>query len=725
MALVAVGLLWHFRYGLGFRAIRVVDPVVRRWAAREVERLSDGVYHLEASRIRVDTDQRRIGVDTVLLSTDSPANRRRKEPLPTVTLRFTGCALDGVDLDRLSAGQGLAIGQAGCESVDITAVVPPRVSVDTSGSFLSLRQEIRLGRGVPSIRVDSIAFPSVSVALGIEGRTGRRTNLAFDRLMVSIDSFDYRNNMPVKDRRTLYSRNVSLHLEAFRGDREKSDRLEIAAINADLANGSFAMDGFAWEPLPGAFADSLGLSQLELDTLRLDGVDWRAFLTNGDAVLQRMLVKGFRVALDEVASGGAAAPSSDTLAPAERWVLERTLRTINRGVRLDQFIAEQVRVLQPIDGSDAVIEADSLSLGGVLFGFDPAQWDGSVPLGPVMLSAAGVNRNWRENHTGLDHLTLDLAAGSALVRGLSHGPMGSDADFVRRHRWRTDRVLIKVDSLALAGINAHAWVRFGAYRAAMVRATGLNLDVYSDKRLPARRGTSRHRYPQEWLRTSGVDLHVDSIRARGRVSYRERSATATRTGALRFENLDATVVNLGTDRSRMIGDSTIRLSASTRLMGTAPLSVRVDIPAFSPTFEMRWSGQLGRMNATDLNELVTGISDLRISSGQVERITFSAVTRNGTSRGNLVPRYRDLAVEAPGMARSGILQGLRRAVVKFAANQFVVRGDNHGEMFDTYQRSRRIEPTDGVIDHRWNPSETLIQHLWFSVRDALVTVMLR
>ncbi|HRP09204.1 MAG TPA: hypothetical protein PLL69_12030, partial [Gemmatimonadales bacterium] len=515
----------------------------------------------------------------------------------------------------------------------------------------------------------------MAVALGIEGRTGRRTNLAFDRLMVSIDSFNYRNNMPARERRTLYSRNVALRLEAFRGNRESSDRLEIAMINADLANGSLAMDGFAWEPLPGAFADSLGLRELELDTLRLDGVDWRAFLTGGDAVVRRMLVKGLRVGMNEVSSGDSitATPATPAaLVPVGRWVLERTLRTVNRGVRLDAFSAQQVRVTQPIDGSDAVVQADSLSLGGVLFGFDPAQWDGPIPLGPLTLSASGVGRDWRENHTGLEHLSLDLAQGTALVSGLTHGPLGSDADFVRRQRWRTDRVRIEVDTLKLEQLDAPAWVRHGAYRVGMVRAEGLDLDVYNDKRLPARRRTSTHRFPQEWFRTSGVDLHVDSIRARGRVAYRERSATASRTGSLRFENLDATVVNLGTDGSRMIGDSSIRLSATTRLMGTGALSTRVEIPVFSPTFEMRWSGQLGRMNVTDLNQLVTGISDLRISSGEIERITFSAVTRNGTSRGSLVPRYRDLAVEAPGMARSGILQGLRRAVVKFAANQFVV-----------------------------------------------------
>ncbi|HRP08489.1 MAG TPA: hypothetical protein PLL69_08375, partial [Gemmatimonadales bacterium] len=150
-AVTSIGLLWHFRYGLGFRAIRVVDPVVRRWAAREVDRLSEGAYRLEASKISVNTDQRRIGIDTIILTTDVEANRRRDEALPTVTLQFTGCALEGVDLDRLSAGQGLSIGQAGCEAVVIQALIPSRVSTDTSGSFLSLQQEVRLGRGVPSI----------------------------------------------------------------------------------------------------------------------------------------------------------------------------------------------------------------------------------------------------------------------------------------------------------------------------------------------------------------------------------------------------------------------------------------------------------------------------------------------------------------------------------------------------------------------------------------------
>src|SRR5690606_35006996 len=55
VGLVVVGALaWSLRWVVGGRAIEIVDPVVRRWAAAEVARLSDGSYRLEVSPLRVD-----------------------------------------------------------------------------------------------------------------------------------------------------------------------------------------------------------------------------------------------------------------------------------------------------------------------------------------------------------------------------------------------------------------------------------------------------------------------------------------------------------------------------------------------------------------------------------------------------------------------------------------------------------------------------------------------
>lgn len=714
-ALVVVAVAWQFRWGIGMRAIRIVDPVVRRWAAGEVDRLSQGAYRLEATPIRVDATLRRIAIDTITITTDVAANARRDAPLPSLTLRFNNCALEGVDLDRLTAGRGLSVDRMGCDTVHVVGEVPRGVSRDTTSSFLSLSEDLDLSNRVPSIEVDSIRFPAVSVRLGIEGRTGRRTAFMFERLAMTLDSLFYRRRLPEAQRRTLYSRNATVQLDAFSGARELNDRLDVASIRADLATRSFVMLGFSWAPLPGAFADSLGLRELEIDTLALGGVDWRAFLVNGDAVVQTLMVRGVRIAMNQANDTTTTRSAEKTTATA-RWVLERTLRAIDRGIRLDSLDAHAVRVSQPLGDTVSVVQADTLILAGTRFGFDPATWDGPEPLGPVHLVAQGVSREWQDWHTELGQLELDLGAGTALATGIRHGTTGTDADFVRRRRWRTDRITVAADSLRIVGIDAAAWVRRHAYRAEHAEVNGIHLDVFNDKRRPSRGGAATRRFPQQWLRTSGLDLHVDSATIGGRITYRERGANSATTGVLRFESVRATLANAGNDPARIRGDTTIRIRATARLMGMAPLRVNIALPSFAQQFNMNWSGALGSMPATAFNELVTGISDLRFTNGTIDGVEFSATTRNGMSRGTVQPRWRELSVELPGIARTGILQGLRRAIAKFAANQFVVRGDNFAGMPNT-------EPVDGTIGHRWTPRETLLQHLWNALRDALLVTM--
>lgn len=706
-------LAWQFRWGIGLKAVEIVDPVVRRWASNEVRRLSDGVYQLTASPINVDVARRRIAIDTITVVTDADANARRAAPLPTLTIRFHRCAIDGVELERLAVGEGFRATRAGCDTVAVVGEVPRGVASDSSRSFLSLREDLDLSRRVPSISVDSVVFPDVAVALAINGRSGR-TAVAFNRLAVLFDSLDYRRGAPREDRRTLFSHNVRVALDSFSGARQANDRLEIESIRGDLVAGTFTMHGFAWAPLPGAFADSLGLRLLELDTLALAGVDWRAFFTRGDAVVRSLLLRGIRLA---VAPGATTVADSTVQRSAAPWTPERSLRAIGRGVRLDTLDARNVRIVQTVRDVDAITSAEEVTLAEVRFGFTPEGWGSDAPIGPVRLRARGITRTRADLRAELSALTLDLGAGRARARGVTYGHIGTDADFVRRHRWRTDRIAVRADTLAIDGIDPVAWVRRAAYRARSVEISGAHLDVYSDKRLPNRNRRVTRRYPQQWLATSGLDLHVDTATIRGRVTYRERGTNSPRVGTLRFENLVATLGNAGTDRDRMTGTPVIRFNASARLMGAAPLTLAVTVPPFERQFTMDWRGTLGPMGMEQMNELVTGITDIRFTGGALERVTFHAATRNGTSRGRAEPRWRELSVELPGVARTGILQGIRRAIVKFAANQFVVRRDNHAGM------PEGAEPVNGDINHAWTPRETLIQHLWNALRDALVATI--
>ncbi len=715
-----VALAWQFRWGIGQRTVEILDPVVRRWAREEVVRLSDGAYELTLSRIRVDTERQRVGIDTIVMITDRARNAAREVPLPSMTLRFHNCALEGIDLDRLTARRGLKATRGGCDSVTMSAEVPAPTASGTAGrgegAFLALQRNLDLGRDVPYISVDSVVFPAVTVALGIAGRGARRTTIAFDRLAVRLDSLHYDPDQPAEERRTLLSRNAALALDGFDGSRDAATRLRVDRFRADLASGTLALDGFEWEPLAGSLADSLGLTALAVDSLRVAGINWRAFLTAGDIRVRRLVLAGGRMRLPPPRE---TAPGADTLAtPAGRMTAERVLRAIDRAMALDTLAVRDLTLVESGRSDSVHTRLGALTVTGMAVGSNDSTWTGPFPIGRVQVAFRDVLRDGGGERLAIGALTLDLATGVLRADSLRAGAAGSDAAWLRGRRWRADRTALAVDSLLLRGLDAPAWVRTGAYRARRLDLHGVDLDISTDKRLPSRRGVG-HRSPQAWAREVPPPLHLDTVRVAGRLQYRERGPEAARAGVLRFEDVLVTLTNLSTDPTRMTDTTPVVVDARARLMGSGALRIQAELPLLAPDFRMTYAGTLGRMPATALNPFLVGISPAQFKEGRVLGIGFEATVRDGVARGTVRPRWDSLFIDVVQRKESGggILGGIKRALTKFAANEFMLQAENTTGGDDP--------PRNGAIRHRWVPRETLLQFMWAGVRDALLPLVKR
>ncbi|MEO8480195.1 MAG: hypothetical protein ABI542_11250, partial [Gemmatimonadota bacterium] len=155
--LAVVLTVYGFRWVIGGRAIEIVDPIVRAWASDEVIRLSDGVYRLQATPLRVTIGEQRVAIDSIIITTDTARNAARAAPLPTITAHYFNCGVEGIDLERLARRRGFSADRAGCDSVQMIVDVPANVARDSAGgSFLSLQDNIDLARGVPFVQVDSV-----------------------------------------------------------------------------------------------------------------------------------------------------------------------------------------------------------------------------------------------------------------------------------------------------------------------------------------------------------------------------------------------------------------------------------------------------------------------------------------------------------------------------------------------------------------------------------------
>lgn len=709
LVLAGAGVVYQFRWVIGGRAMTIADPIVRRWAAQEVVRLSEGAYHLSVAPMQVDLSAGRVAVDSIVLTTDSAGNSARPAPLPTLTARFLHCAVDGIDLDRLTRRRGFSAVRAGCDSLLLRVSVPPNVARDsTGGSFLSLQEDLDLARGVPFIHIDSVVMPHVVMAAALAPVSGRSTAIGFDHLAIRLDALHYDPSEPKAARQTLLSRNVSLAVDSLVTHREGRDQMELGLLRADLATGTVALSRLRWRPEDGEVRDSLGLTDLAIDTLSVSGMNWREFLTRGNIAVHRIGLGGARITLR---SEGASAESRIDSAGTP-WTLAASLRAINRGIRLDSMMVERF-ALDQLHGRDTTRTTVASLLVTAINAPPQPPLDRPHPIGPMTVALQRVQRSARDRLLDAQSIRLDLGEGVLAVDSLRLSPAGSDADFIRRQRRRRDRIAVSVASVRLAGLAGAAWVTQGAYRARSATISGLNADILTDKRLPAS-PPPRRRTPQRWMQEVAPPLAIDSLLLTGRAQYRERARTAPRAGVLRFEELSLRLTHLHNIPDSGTPASTV-LDASARLMGVAPLSVHLELPLLDSLFSGSYRGRLGPMPAATLNSFLDGAAGARFTNGRIHEIGFEASIRNGTARGRVRPRYEGLWIELPGVARSGFLSGIKRAIVKFAANQFVVREDNMAGGTDPAR--------DGSIQHRWQPRETLIQFLWNGLRDGLLSVV--
>jgi hypothetical protein len=197
---------------------------------------------------------------------------------------------------------------------------------------------------------------------------------------------------------------------------------------------------------------------------------------------------------------------------------------------------------------------------------------------------------------------------------------------------------------------------------------------------------------------------------RGTIVYREREPGRERPGRVSFDRLRATVLDLHLP-SR---GKPLRIVASARLMDQGLLTVEASVPLDAPDFRYQLSGKLGSMPAAAFNRFLAENESFEFDNGWVEGITFRQTARGGRASTVVTPRYRDLSVESTDEG-GGLIGSVKRAVGEFIAGAFVVRSRNPDEDGDDLRTARTVR--------RYDPANTWIRFLWFSLRDGLTEVL--
>jgi hypothetical protein len=305
--------------------------------------------------------------------------------------------------------------------------------------------------------------------------------------------------------------------------------------------------------------------------------------------------------------------------------------------------------------------------------------------------------------TGRLHVSADDAR--LRVEGIRLQPTLDDAAFARRLEWRDERFEIALAALRADALDLQGLLEDGSIVMRSLHFDSLDLDVFTDKNVPADPAGGEPWLPNTLVREFRGRLRVDTIRVQGEVRYSELRQGGARRARLAFEQLDATLTSISNDSARMSTSEPFLMAVNARLFG-APLQLDLRIPLLQPRFAMRYRGSVGRVDLTRLNDLTIPLAGFEVRSGTLSSLYFDVDVDGAVARGEVAGTYSDARIGFVDR-RSGdgdIIQDIK----SFIANSFVIEADNpeDGEPARTGRVQYTVQPRDAFFKRLWVPLRT-------------------
>ncbi len=662
------------------------------------------VRSLAVGRVIANLGDSTLTVDSIRIAPHySPIPRRTGVSVALDSLR-----LAGLDFVRLADGHGGSIRQA----------------IVGNASF-----DVKVDAGVadkPGLRTaaDSAPFTGVSLPFAIRELQVRRGHGRYTRtepgkapLVVAIGKL------------TVAGRSLSLqqgvtqplveqHLVVNAGDLSFSGDAAHAraeSVSIDLADSSIALHGVRLRTGPdtGAVGVSRDGAVVAIDSIHMGGIHL-AELTRGKAVrMGRVTVGTVGVDVHHTAT-----PKDSSVREPDREAGQKegtplTIAELRIPVAHFRYVD-----LKP-DGTRSEISVKKVSVTADTLSISPgASRESRVrhKSRHAVITADGIvlSDNPMSSFT-VASVAASLTDSTARVRGVFVGPTVSDSLWVSRQQHRTDRIRFRTDSVLFAGLDFDRLLLGDGLWVRHERVFGFDIDVFTDKNLEPNPTDKKHSSAQTDVQSIKFPFGIDTVSViDGEVVYHELDVGKPEPGEVSFTAITASITGF-TSRGVAGKSPPLRIETHSTLFGMGKLDAYATVPLTASGFDATYHGRLGPMPAVAINQYAEKSLPVTIEGGQFEEVTFSVRSVNGRATGNITPVYKDLSVRVHDKQAS-FFKRVEYSVVTFLAKEFFIRHDNPAK--------EGQPPRVGAIDHTF-AGESIVQFLWFAVRDGIEKSILK
>lgn len=240
----------------------------------------------------------------------------------------------------------------------------------------------------------------------------------------------------------------------------------------------------------------------------------------------------------------------------------------------------------------------------------------------------------------LEKLILDFKEQVATVRNFSFKPNISKFELAQKYSYNDDIFNVDLNELKVYNFNLNKLFKNNAILLDSIAVDRLDLKLFKDKRKPF----NMNKYvglPHIKLQSNTNTIDIPLVTAKNsHLTVEEQLENKDTLFSITINDIDARIQNITTISEKRENPITVAIDA--KLMNEAPLHVAMKMPLKKGHHTFYFSGELGKSEFELYDAALYPVLGLKILSGEIDRLQFSASANNTSSTGSMTMLYNNL-----------------------------------------------------------------------------------
>jgi hypothetical protein len=479
------------------------------------------------------------------------------------------------------------------------------------------------------------------------------------------------------------------------------------------------------------FANSISLSNCQLNlvdsssngsskysvkipSVKLSGINWFRVLFGDGISLSSLMINKPEINISSFSNSNLESKSANDQERKSliNFSLISKLPERLRPLLLDKLSVNSGKIIKKTNADSSVVDESIKNFSFTIkeIKLDTSSVEDSLKFifaNDILLKASNIERS--EISSGdrllIDSVFISSNDSSLIIKNLSFKPYVSLNNYFSRKKYRSDRYIIAIPALNLSGISFRNLFWNKVLDVNRIKAKDFLIDILTDKRLPISPSCCP-KMPNEILRSLDIKMNIKHIGlGDGKLFIKSLQDWSEKPAVLSFVNIDAKINNICSIPQK---NDTCTIYAAANLQDRGRLNLTITYPLISPMLNFSYKGNLDSMNALPLNNWLEVENLVKVSSGKIDGITFSANVEDGVTKISEKPLYHNLVVKKLSKTDKN-----EEIISSFIFNTFVLRKSN--------PNNKKTRVANIFYDKK--NKDAFLDIIWVPIRTALGKVV--